>query len=71
MFSDIITVQLRDPGNLEEYYPITKVFEKKKKIFKFFCKLRTNNIHEFEGCFLRGQLSSNGYTVFNSCMVEP
>ena len=68
MFSDIITMRLLEPGHLEEDYPITTVFE--KKIFKFFCK-RTNNINEFEGCFLRGQLSSNGYTAFNSCMVEP
>ena len=32
-------------------------------------------IHEFEGCFLRGQVSSNGFKVFdpvfNSCIVEP
>ena len=69
MFSDIVTVQLLEPGHLEEDYPITTVFEK-KKIFKFFWK-RTNNINEFEGCFLRGQLRSNGYTLFNSCMVEP
>ena len=68
MFSDIITMRLLEPGHLEEDYPITTVFEKKD--FQVFCK-RTNNINEFEGCFLRGQLSSNGYTVFNSCMVEP
>ena len=36
---------------------------------KFFCK-QTNKIHKFEGCFLRGQVSSNGYKVFNGCIVE-
>ena len=42
----------------------------KTKDSKAFCK-RTNNIHEFEGCFLRGQVSSNGFKVLNGCMVEP
>ena len=42
----------------------------KQKIVKFFCK-RTNNIHKFEGCLLRGQVSSNGFEVFNGCIVEP
>ena len=36
----------------------------------FFCK-RNNNIHEFEGCFLRGQVSSNSFQVFNGWIVEP
>ena len=36
----------------------------KQMILKFFCK-RTNNVHEFEGCFPRGQVSSNGFKVFN------
>ena len=36
---------------------------------KFFCKW-TNNIHKFEGCFLRGQVTSNGFKVLNSCIVE-
>ena len=31
---------------------------------------RTNNIHRFEGCFLRGQVSSKGFKVFNECIVE-
>ena len=28
-----------------------------------------NNIHQFEGCFLRGQVSSNGFKNFNGCIV--
>ena len=28
-----------------------------------------NNIHQFEGCFLRGQVSSNGFKHFNGCIV--
>ena len=35
----------------------------KQKILKFFCK-RTNNIHEFEGCVLRGQVRSNTFKSF-------
>ena len=34
-----------------------------------FCK-QTNKINKFEGCFLRGRVSSNGYKVFNGCIVE-
>ena len=30
MFSDIVTVRLLEPGHLEEDYPITTVFEKKR-----------------------------------------
>ena len=33
------------------------------------CK-RANNIDEFEGCFVRGQVSSNAFKVFNGCRVE-
>ena len=29
-----------------------------------------NNIHQFEGCFLIGQLSLNGFKNFNGCIVE-
>ena len=36
----------------------------KTKTLIFFCK-RTNKILRFEGCFLRGQVSSNGFKVFN------
>ena len=30
---------------------------------------RTNNVHRFEDCFLRGQVSANGFKVFNDCIV--
>ena len=40
-----------------------------KKILNFFCK-QTNNIHKFEDCFLRGQVSLKGFIVFNGCIVE-
>ena len=39
MFSDIVTVQLLEPGHLEEDYPITTVLEKKKDFQVF---LQTN-----------------------------
>ena len=59
-----------EPGHSKDY-PITiKTFVSKQKILNFFYK-RTNNIHKFEGYFLRGQLSSNGFKVFNGCIVEP
>ena len=64
------TVQLLEQGHLEEVYLITTVFWKQKDSQFFFCK-RTNNIHEFEGCFLRCQVSSNGLKVFNGCIVQP
>ena len=43
---------------------------KKKGVLSFFGK-RNNKIHELEGCFLRGQVSSNGFKVFNGWIVEP
>jgi len=55
----IITVRLLEPGHLEEDYPITTVFENKR--FSTF----------FESCFLRGQVSSNGFKVFNGYIDEP
>ena len=30
----------------------------------------TNNVHIFEGCFLRGQVGSNGFEDFNGSIVE-
>ena len=39
----------------------------KPKDSQVFCKW-INNIHEFEGCFLRGRVGSNGFKVFNSCI---
>jgi len=44
-------------------------FMKTKDSQCFFC-IRTNNIHKYEGCFLRGQVSSNGFKVFNGFIVE-
>ena len=35
----------------------------------FSCE-RTNNIRKFEGCFLRRQVISNGFKVFNGCIAE-
>ena len=34
-------------------------------------KQRTNKIHTFQGCFRRGQVSSNGFKVLNGCIVHP
>ena len=47
----------------------------KKKIlncffFFFFAYGPCNNIHQFEGCFLRGQVSPNGFKAFKGCIVE-
>ena len=61
-------MRLLEPGHLDEDYPIKTVFEN-KRFSSIFCK-RTNNIHELEGCFLRGQLISNGFKVSNDCIVE-
>lgn len=41
-----------------------------------FCKQKilkqgTNKIHRFQECFRRGQVSSNGFKVFNGCIVHP
>ena len=55
----IITVRLLEPGHLEEDYPITTVFENKR--FSTF----------WGGCFLRGQVSLNGFKVFNGCIIGP
>ena len=61
-------MRLIELGRLEGDYPITTVFEK-KRVFKFFCK-QNNNIHEFKGCFLRGQVNSNSFIVFSQWTVE-
>ena len=61
-------MRLLEPGHLEEHYPIK--FFKNKRLSFFFCK-RNNNIHEFKSCFLRGQINSNDFEVFNCCIVEP
>ena len=61
-------VQLLGPGHLEEDYPST-TFSKTKDFKVLFS--RTNNIHESDGCFLRGQVSSSSFKVFNGCIVDP
>ena len=40
------------------------------KVFFFFAHGPCNNIHQFEGCFLIGQVSLNGFKNFNGCIVE-
>ena len=60
----IITVWLLESGQLEEDYQITTVFENKRFSSYFL-------IHNFEGCFLWSQVSSNSFKVFNGCVVEP
>ena len=35
----------------------------KTKDSQFFCQ-QTNSIHKCNGCFLRGQVSTNGFKVF-------
>ena len=42
----------------------------KQTILNFLGK-RTLNIHGFEGCFLKGQDSSNGFKDFNGYLVKP
>ena len=61
------------PGHLEEDCPITTFSEKKDSqlsFFFFFAYGPCNNIHQFEGCFLRGQVSPNGFKAFKGCIVE-
>ena len=60
----IITVRILKSGHLEEDYQIATFFENKR--FSS-CLL----VHKFKGCFLRGQVSSNGFKVFNGYIVEP
>ena len=57
-----VTVTFLEPGHLDEDYPITP-FEGKRFSLKVFGR-RNNNIHKFESCFLRGQVSSNSFKVF-------
>ena len=56
------TVRLPEPGHLEKDFVQSQRFLKTTDSHFFFCK-RTNNIHEFEGCFLRGQVRSNAFKV--------
>ena len=36
----------------------------------FFAYGPCNNIHQFEGCFVLGEVSLNGFKNFNGCIVE-
>ena len=63
-----LIVQLVEPRHSEEDCLITTISEN-KRLSRFFCK-RTSNIHKFEGCFLRGQVRSNGLKVFNRGIAE-
>lgn len=65
-------MRLLESGHVEEDYLITRFFKTKDAQTSFFYKKkRTNNFHEFEGRFLRGQVSSNTFKVFNGCIAEP
>ena len=57
------------PENLEDDCPIT-MFSGNKRFSSFFANRPIKIIHKFEGCFLRGRVRSNGYKVFNGCIVE-
>ena len=48
----------------------TTFSEKKILNIYFFSYGPCTNIHQFEGCFLRGQVSSNAFKNFNGCIVE-
>ena len=60
-----LTVRTLKPGHLEEDCPI-KAFSE-NNILEFF--LHTGRATTFEGCFPRGQVSSNGFKNFNGCIV--
>lgn len=60
LYDSLLSVRLLEPGHFE-YYPNHNWFWK-QKILKFYCKW-TDNIHEFEGSFLGGQVSSNGFSL--------
>ena len=46
------------------------LWKQDSQVFFFFAHGPCNNIHQFEGCFLIGQVSLNGFKNFNSCIVE-
>ena len=48
----------------------TRTLGRRLSIHNFYFKW-TNNFPQFESYFLRDQESSNSFTVFNSCIVEP
>ena len=64
-----IRVRLPEPGHLEEHCPITTILFLKTKDSQVFCKWTKNINYKFDGCFPRGQVSSNSFKVFNRCIV--
>ena len=64
----MFTARTLKPGLSEEDCSITTLYEN-KRLSIFFCT-PTNNIHKYEGCFLGGQVSSNGLKVFNGFIVD-
>ena len=48
----------------QSYLANTELQTDYSKRYSRFFRRRTNNIHEFEGCFLRGLVSSNGFQSF-------
>ena len=67
LLANSVTVRTLKQVNLEKDCPITTFSEKKDS--QLFCK-RTNNNHKFKDCFLRGQVSLNGFQILNGCIVE-
>ena len=59
---------LPQPGRLEENCPNTTFCDIKKLIL---LSKGTNKFQKFEGCFLRGQVSLNGFKIFNGLTAEP
>ena len=64
-----LTERTLKPGHLEEDFTITTFSENKILIF-FFAYGPCNNIHQFEGCFLIGQVNLNAFKNSNSCIAE-
>ena len=65
-----LTVQTLKSGHLEEWKIVQSQHFLKTRFSSFFAYGLFINIHQFEGCFLRGQVSSNGFKVFNGCIVK-
>ena len=63
-----LTVRTLKPGHLEEDCPIQRFLE--TRFSRFFAYGPCNNIYQFEGCFPRGQVSSNAFKNFSGCIVE-
>ena len=59
-------MRLLELGHLEKDYPITTFFENKR--FSRFFANKPIKVMNFEGHFLRGQVSSNAFKVFNHCI---